>query len=1442
MKTMKRIAALVLTVCILIGMPLSVGAANTATNEFKVVKVEELPSSQVTAELPAGRTVLVYFNNTPSDDALAITGYGKAVNIRIRATGEGLSGKDINGEIVASYGKNPIAVTFGNDKDNNLSAWRAAGYDTFKLAIRENGKGTDADKGFIKDFTDTNGVLLTAPDGTVNKYDEVNTAIGQASFVVTKVEELPDSQATAELPAGRTVLVYFNNTPSDDALAITGYGKAVNIRMRATGAGLSGKDINGEIVASYGKNPIAVTFGNDKDNNFPAWRTAGYDTFKLAIRENNSGTDADKGYIKGFTDQDGTLLTAPDGTVNKYDEVLTSVERGAFSVIKVEELPATQATDELPAGRTVLVYFSSTPSDDALAITGYGKAVNIRMRATGAGLSGKDVNGEIVASYGKNPIAVTFGNDKDNNLPAWREAGYDTFKLAIRENNSGTDADKGYIKGFTDEYGSLLIAADGTVNKYDEVLTTIEGEPFAVTKVEELPASQATAELPAGRTVLVYFNNTPSDAALSNTGYGKTVNIRIRATGEGLSGKDINGEIVASYGKNPIAVTFGNATDNLNTWREAGYDTFKLAIRENNSGTDADKGYIKGFTDLDNKLLTAPDGTVNKFDEVVTAIGKAAFIVTKVEELPASQATGELLSGRTLLVYFNSAISEEALANTGYGKAVNIRFRATGDGLATKDLNGEIVASYGTNPIAVTFGNTTDNNFPAMRTAGYDKFVLAIRENNSGTDADKGYIKGFTDINGAPLTAPDGTVKNWDEVVTPIDASPFAVTKVEKLSKVQETEEMPASRTVLAYFNFMLSEETLSTTGLNKAVNIRVRATGNGVPTKEMNAEIVASYGRNPIAVVFGDDTENNFDALSAAGYDTFTLVICENDTGTDADKGFIKGFTDINGGMLAEVTNGDDVACEEVAVPVVIHLHIDSVVAISDIEAIITFSAPVEIVDDPFGAARLFTSAGKLVWKTPDGEYVDTSSIDGVKNSPMQWSLKYEWNNVEHTQLKCVITGGKEGMANFTDFVSYDWEALIPGSYLVFGFEEKNATAVGGNGYVDNIHLASDPSVKLYATKPGIGTNYDGAYCKLALDYTPQTITASAKVLNDMQIRITFSQPVAIKANPYMGIRFVENGKLLWFGDDYNQTPATFNGTWEWVEGSKTAIIWTMSGGNALGANNISDIINRRGAVDSVGDSKLTICIEEANGDDFIKYGSNGRVDNITSLDGKNHLKATVAASDGCYMDLKADFLKKDSTVDLLSAVAVDDQTIELTFSEAVILDDTAEALSMMLRYVNTKGNSDVLANGKTANFKGTWEYKDENKNVLIWKLKSNNAESLTDIFNFNGRLEWNKGSRIVFIVSNTDDYVPYSARIRGITDLSGYNSLNARGTETPEVHLDVQIAYDLPAAEVDTETKVTVEYITNYLPYLIAVGACVLVCVVVVIVVATRRKKEEK
>jgi phosphoribosylformylglycinamidine synthase len=69
--------------------------------------------------------------------------------------------------------------------------------------------------------------------------------------------------------------------------------------------------------------------------------------------------------------------------------------------------------------------------------------------------------------------------------------------------------------------------------------------------------------------------------------------------------------------------------------------------------------------------------------------------------------------------------------------------------------------------------------------------------------------------------------------------------------------------------------------------------------------------------------------------------------------------------------------------------------------------------------------------------------------------------------------------------------------------------------------------------------------------------------------------------------------------------------------------------------------------------------------------------------------------------MDLNLGVLRDLKPLTLVSATAINDQTIELKFSEPIMMS-ADDMPSITLRYVSEGGKADVLTNGKMANFKG--------------------------------------------------------------------------------------------------------------------------------------------
>jgi hypothetical protein len=302
------------------------------------------------------------------------------------------------------------------------------------------------------------------------------------------------------------------------------------------------------------------------------------------------------------------------------------------------------------------------------------------------------------------------------------------------------------------------------------------------------------------------------------------------------------------------------------------------------------------------------------------------------------------------------------------------------------------------------------------------------------------------------------------------------------------------------------------------------------------------------------------------------------------------------------------------------------------------------------------------------------------------------------------------------------------------------------------------------------------------------------------------------------------------------------WNGTWKWENDAHTSIIWTMNGNGAFGANNITDLVNYSNALSIAKGAPLRMCIEEKASDDIKVVGRNNRIDNVMTLDGKSLMRATLPGKyDGAYMTLNTSALVNAAPITLISVKAVNDQTIALTFSEPVRVAEGDQAPTIALRYMSKSGAADVLVNGKTANFKGTISYDESDPNVMVWTLDTPLAESLTEIFNYEGNFKWNLGSRIVLVIENKSKDIPTrTMRMWGITSVDGMRTMSTIRSTDPSIELDVEIAYDLPPRETDAPIidENPIEYYSDYTWYIVSAVASVLVLVAIGVIVKRRRR----
>lgn len=523
--------------------------------------------------------------------------------------------------------------------------------------------------------------------------------------------------------------------------------------------------------------------------------------------------------------------------------------------------------------------------------------------------------------------------------------------------------------------------------------------------------------------------------------------------------------------------------------------------------------------------------------------------------------------------------------------------------------------------------------------------------------------------------------------------------------------------------------------------------------------------------------------------------------------------------------------------------LEVTDVKVISDSRIVVTFSAPVEMLSSPYGAIRLVNDTNALQYRINEDE----------TKTPIQWGGAFlDYYNEEHTQLVWQIYGNQRNFGdlnNIPDILAFkglpeEWKAFT----FKFCIEEKGSDALSADNHINNIVLADDERVHLLGNKPNMN-GFDGHYADVAYTITEKNLTANAYVLNDRQVVLAFSAPVEISGDPWFGIRLVRDGKLAWSGKENDSTALQWKGKWEWMDKSHTRILWTMNGSSTYGIYNVYDILNYGGGLAPFKETTtVNWCIEEKKTDEFkdlISYSQ--RIENIVTKDGTRHLVGSYCNGyDGVFIPLTANGMGTD-LLTVAAVKAIDDMTLEVKFSESVKIAEGDGAPNMAIRYLTESGDSHTLVTGHTAAFNGTWEWKDDTHDTILWTLTpsaSKGAMTLTDIFTYAGNLVYSKGARIAFCVSMTEKNATstYSLRVDGITDISGKRALYApRLEEICISQTDIEIGYELPAPTVEPEVQEG-QTVTDYtLAYMLA-GALALVGAGVGLILALKRKEENR
>lgn len=605
--------------------------------------------------------------------------------------------------------------------------------------------------------------------------------------------------------------------------------------------------------------------------------------------------------------------------------------------------------------------------------------------------------------------------------------------------------------------------------------------------------------------------------------------------------------------------------------------------------------------------------------------------------------------------------------------------------------------------------------------------------------------------------------------------------------------------------------------------------------------------------------------------YPNGTFKLCFEERSPNNVPGVMEAFKGVDGKpVLAQPLIGnlnDGIWIDITGEPVKGSLSVVSVKAVSDAIIEVTFSKPVKFLSNPYTALRAYkgndllyfntltqefttntkqTNAdGEAMYKDADGNPTTQAvAADGkantrIDNTPVQWAAVRSSINKKQTVVRYSFEG-RDGvpMNGMNAILSYDWAAL--GARVVFCFEDNGADMVRFDQHVNNIVRADKENVALEGNL--FIHDRDKYLSSIEMCFTPNPITAKATVINDLQIRVTFSQPVEIGSS-YWGVRMMDKDGNLMYNEARN-VAYQWSGTWEYENASKTSVIWTFNPAySILGAANLYDLLNYRGVLEQFKDeSTLIFGIEEKDTADVKTGRRNYIVETVSSLDGTNHLVGqTTTGYDSFTQKLGNGGLSGDMMT-IESVTAIDEHTLKVKFSRGVAFKEGDEAVSMALRYLTPTGDSDVMVDGRTAIFKGDWKYDGDDKSTILWTLNSKHTDSLTDLLTYAGNFKWNSASQLSFVIMDPDvkHYCPMrSMRINGVTDVTGMHHLvaNYATKDLMMTQMTVDVAYELPTVTVEPQT--VVEYYSNYTPFIIIASIIGLAVAAITVVVVVSKKK---
>lgn len=400
MKKAKKILALLLALCMLIGLPMAV-QANDSTEEFKIVSVEEAPDnsaylsnlgvSEETIAAYKGRMVIVTFNSRPSDAMLSAID-GTNIRGRISMTGsikraqDNNSTDDVTANNLGRCGENAILFGYGNGSFKKTGAATASTFfKHFDILRSTTTTKDDVHSGLAMGLTScqfyfktyNNGDLtnLTNESGAVLLNPTTKVTITQHPFRITNVAPMPTTMVNElNAPADRTWLVEFNDEVDKNSIANNNRFRFRAYTIKGTQIDNVTPTFDATLSSKLPENQLVfVTNANKTLKDFHSLAVSKDDTgrygaasFVLSTVQLVEDTD---NIVDGLCSIHGKTLGYSTAV---YDTIYESINSDKFSsaaIGKTTYASFAEALDVAKSGDTItLMGYSDMTSDTALVI------------------------------------------------------------------------------------------------------------------------------------------------------------------------------------------------------------------------------------------------------------------------------------------------------------------------------------------------------------------------------------------------------------------------------------------------------------------------------------------------------------------------------------------------------------------------------------------------------------------------------------------------------------------------------------------------------------------------------------------------------------------------------------------------------------------------------------------------------------------------------------------------------------------------------------------------------------------------------------------------------------------------------------------------------------------------------------------------------------------